>query len=127
MPLITNRQEYNERRKELRAASTKAEQALWTRLRNRQVGGFKFRRQFGIGPFIVDFYCRPLKIVIEVDGDSHFSDEGVVRDQERTAFLNGLGFRVIRFANDEVSDAMEGVLERIRVACELPPPWKGGV
>ncbi|TAK03966.1 endonuclease domain-containing protein [Patescibacteria group bacterium] len=126
MPSITNRQEFNERRRDLRHASTKAEQELWRHLQNRQVGGLKFRRQFGIGPYIVDFYCSSLKLVVEVDGDSHFTPEGVAHDEERTAYLADLGFRVVRFMNDEVLDATEEVLSRLHITCQLPPPWKGG-
>jgi very-short-patch-repair endonuclease len=73
----------------------------------------KFWRQRPIDNFIVDFYCPKLKLVIEVDGDSHFTDLGLVYDEERTLVLEGYGLRVIRFTNDEVLQNFEGVCEQI--------------
>ncbi|MEQ9669924.1 endonuclease domain-containing protein [Coleofasciculus sp. G2-EDA-02] len=99
------------RAKELRHNPTPAEKKLWQGyLRN-----FPFRvlRQRPIDQFIVDFYCAALRLVIEVDGDSHFTPEGQVYDQERTDVLEGYGLRVIRFANFEVMSYFEGVCRRI--------------
>ena len=73
----------------------------------------KFWRQKPINNFIVDFYFPKLKLVIEVDGDSHFTDSGLVYDEERTRVLEGYGLRVIRFTNDEVVQNFEGVCEQI--------------
>ena len=122
MPYLTNRQKFNQRRKDLRHASTKAEQAFWKQVRNYQIGGIKFRRQFGIGSYVVDFYCSSLKLIVEIDGDSHFTPEGVAHDLERTTFLEGHGFRVIRFTNDEVLCAAEEVISKLYAICKLPPP-----
>jgi len=79
----------------------------------------RFRRQRPFGPYIVDFYCASLKLVIEIDGDSHTTADAVAYDAERTAFLEGLGLRVIRFSNHEVMNNVEGVFERLKE--ELPP------
>ena len=98
------------RAREMRKNPTVAERKLWGYLRNFPV---KFWRQKPINNFIVDFYCPKLKLVIEVDGDSHFTDSGLVYDEERTRVLEGYGLRVIRFTNDEVVQNFEGVCEQI--------------
>ena len=98
------------RAREMRKNPTVAERKLWGYLRNFPV---KFWRQKPINHFIVDFYCPKLKLVIEVDGDSHFTDSGLVYDEERTRILEGYGLRVIRFTNDEVLQNFEGVCEQI--------------
>jgi very-short-patch-repair endonuclease len=98
------------RAKEMRKNPTIAERKLWGYLRNFPV---KFWRQRPIDNFIVDFYCPKLKLVIEVDGDSHFTESGLVYDEERTRILEGYGLRVIRFRNDEVLRNFEGFCEQI--------------
>jgi very-short-patch-repair endonuclease len=100
------------RAREMRKNPTIAERKLWGYLRNFPV---KFWRQKPINNFIVDFYCPKLKLVIEVDGDSHFTDSGLIYDEERTRILEGYGLRVIRFTNDEVVHNFEGVCEQIMV------------
>ncbi|MFB2917553.1 MULTISPECIES: endonuclease domain-containing protein [Aerosakkonema] len=99
------------RAKELRKNPTPAEKKLWQNyLRN-----FKFRilRQRPIDNFIVDFYCAALRLVIEVDGERHFTDEGQDYDRERTQILQGYGLKVVRFTNDEVWNNFEGVCRQI--------------
>lgn len=92
----------------LRHDSTVPERILWGLLRNRRLAGMKFRRQQTIGSFIVDFYCDKLKLVIEVDGESH---EGrLEEDRKRQIFLERNGLKVIRFTNDEVLGNIEGLL-----------------
>ena len=93
--------------RELRRDSTVPERILWGLLRNRRLAGMKFRRQRTIGPFIVDFYCDEMKLVIEVDGESHAGRQE--EDQKRQSFLERNGLRVIRFTNDEVLGNLEGV------------------
>jgi len=90
----------------------KPEEVLWQRIRRKQLG-VKFRRQHGIGRYIVDFYCPELNLVIEIDGDSHFSTEGKEKDTIRVAFMEALGIEVLRFTNEEVMNQTESVLERI--------------
>jgi very-short-patch-repair endonuclease len=97
--------------KSLRQTQTDVEHLLWQKLRNRQVLNFKFRRQFPIDPFIVDFCCLELKLIIELDGSQHL--EQVTYDERRSLCLAQRGFKVIRFWNNEVIENTEGVLERI--------------
>jgi very-short-patch-repair endonuclease len=98
------------RAREMRKNPTIAERKLWGYLRNFPV---KFWRQKPINHFIVDFYCPKLKLVIEVDGDSHFTDSGLVYDKERTRILEGYNLRIIRFTNYDVLQNFEGVCEQI--------------
>jgi len=95
----------------LRKRQTDAEQRLWTRLRDRRLLGFKFRRQHSIGRYIADFYCAEARFVIELDGGQHANDR--VRDAERTAILEREGYRVLRFWDNDVFQNLEGVLQRI--------------
>jgi very-short-patch-repair endonuclease len=78
---------------------TGPEKRLWSRLRARQLQGIKFRRQHGIGPYIVGFYCPEQSLVIEVDGDSHADAEQIQRDQRRDRYLQSIGLRVVRYRN----------------------------
>ena len=96
----------------LRKSQTVAERRLWQRLRNRQLEDCKFRRQQVIGPFIVDLHCLEPKLIIEVDGGQH-ADQAE-NDAQRTQYLEGLGYRVIRLWNSDVLGNTEGVLESIR-------------
>ena len=98
-------------KRRLRKEMTPAEQRLWFKLNQKQLLGLKFRRQHGIGPYIVDFYCPEKKIVIEVDGDVHAFDVAIKRDQERQAYLENLGLRVIRYNNNDVLKGLDHVLE----------------
>jgi very-short-patch-repair endonuclease len=104
----------------LRTRQTDTEQRLWTRLRDRRLLGFKFRRQHPIGRYIADFCCAEAKLVIELDGGQHANDR--VRDAERTAMLKRDGYRVIRFWDNDVFQNLEGVLERIVEALGAPHP-----
>ncbi|BAZ32634.1 hypothetical protein NIES4074_51400 [Cylindrospermum sp. NIES-4074] len=107
-----------ERAKELRKNMTPAEKKLWNNyLKNLQ---FRVFRQRPIDNFIVDFYCASLKLVIEVDGDSHFTDEGKDYDAERTEILEGYGLKVMRFTNDDVLNNFAGVCEVIEELLFLP-------
>jgi very-short-patch-repair endonuclease len=101
--------------RELRQPQTPAEQKLWSRLRDRQLDGLKFRRQHPIARFIIDFYCAEARLCIEIDGDSHA--EQVEYDQARTAYLNELGYTVMRFTNREVFGQLEVVAQAIADEC----------
>jgi very-short-patch-repair endonuclease len=104
----------------LRQNQTAAEQKLWSRLRNRQLNGYKFRRQVPLGRYIVDFSCYDARVVVELDGGQHGDDQRRARDQERTLWLESRGFRVLRFWNSELLQNMEGVLTRILGTLEKP-------
>lgn len=92
---------------------TEAEIVLWKYLKGFQLDGKKFRRQHSFGNYILDFYCAPLKLAIELDGASHFTEEGIAYDVTRTKFLNEHGIVVIRFENEAVLKNVQGVLDEI--------------
>lgn len=106
--------------KPLRRSLTRAETALWARLKGQKLCGQKFRRQHPIDDFIADFACIPARLVIEVDGSVHDRSEAEDRDAARTLALTALGWRVLRFSNDDVLYRTEEVLNAI--ALRLPPP-----
>lgn len=110
----TNDPRFLSYRRELRVNQTIAEIALWRRLRNGQLNDYKIYRQFGVGPFILDFYCNAKKLAIELDGSQHAEPEHLEYDKRRTAFLNSQGITVIRFWNNEVMENMDAVIEKIR-------------
>lgn len=109
---IYNRYEYNSIRKSLRQNLTKAEIVLWSRLKGKQLG-HKFRRQYGIGPYVVDFFCKELRLAIEVDGPEHLEETWIERDSERQKYIESHFIKVIRFSNDEVLQDTEGVIQRL--------------
>lgn len=97
----------------LRKNPTEPERLLWNRIRNRQLLDIKFRRQQGIGRYIVDFYSAEYSLVIELDGDSHFTDEGIEYDQVRDEFLWSVGLTILRFTNSDIMQNIDGVLTTI--------------
>jgi len=100
-----------------RKAPTPAENLLWQKvLRNRQFHGHKFLRQKPIGPYVVDFYCAELKLVIEIDGDSHAEQAGY--DEQRTAYLNNIGLLVLRYTNRDILNNLPGVYEQLQIQLE---------
>ena len=90
-----------------------AEVVLWSRLRNRQLGGFKFRRQYSVGPFVVDFYCAKPRLAIEVDGDSHFAPGAEAYDKRRQQYIESFGIYFLRVTNQDVFKNLDEVLWRI--------------
>ncbi len=101
------------KRRILRNNPTPAETKIWARLRKRQVENCKFRRQYSIGSFVVDFYVPELKLAIEIDGSSHFSSEAIAYDREREKYLAAKGICVIRFTNEEVYRQLDEVVSAI--------------
>ena len=97
----------------LRTNMTDAEQALWQRIRRKQIQGMQFYRQKPLFAFVVDFYCPAAKLVIELDGSQHFAEEHQGKDQERDAALTGSGLRVLRFDNRQILLETDAVLEVI--------------
>ena len=98
-------------RKELRSHATPAEAVLWKMLKGRNADGMKFRRQQGIGPYVLDFYCPELRLCVELDGSSH--DYKYEYDEQRTEFLQKQGIRVLRFRNDQVWQGIDSVVDEI--------------
>ena len=111
--LIFNKHTTLVKRKLLRINSTKEEILLWEKLKNRRFHNLKFRRQHGIGEYIVDFYCKDLNLVIELDGKQHYEKDNLKYDEIRTEILNSLGLKVIRFENKKIINNMEMILEEI--------------
>ncbi len=109
-----------DRARELRREMTDAERLLWAHIRRRQVFGHRFRRQQPIGRYIVDFVCLEKRVIVELDGGQHMEQE--TYDAERTRWLEGRGYRVLRFWNNQVFDEIEGVLKVISDALEAFPP-----
>ncbi|WP_018266986.1 endonuclease domain-containing protein [Methylosinus sp. LW4] len=101
------------RARRLRREATSAEKIVWSRLRNRSLGGFKFIRQEPIGPFIADFICRERRLIVEIDGETHSSAEEIAGDARRSAFLSAQGYRIIRFTNQAVYENAEVVADAI--------------
>ena len=99
--------------RELRKNMTEAESFLWQRIRRKQLKGRQFYRQKNIGNYIVDFYCPSAKVIVELDGGQHYTEEGMRRDQIRDNYLESRGFKILRFSDREVFKNIEGVLERI--------------
>ena len=99
--------------KSLRHDQTDAERILWQGLRAKRLEGYKFRRQHPIESYIVDFACLSAKLIIEIDGELHETDEAQAYDARRSAVLGRLGWHVMRFWNDDVYDDADGVLDAI--------------
>ncbi len=113
MPHLYNRPQQAERRRALRNEPTSAEHALWRVLKGRALRGPKFRRQHGVGPYIVDFYCPEERLVVELDGVAHNDPARAHYDGERQRYLEGLGIRVVRFENRVVWEHTEAILALI--------------
>ncbi len=107
-----------DRARRMRHAMTEAECRIWFEVLQKMQP--RIRRQRPIGRFIVDFYCAARKLVIEIDGESHNSEEALTYDQERTAFLQAQGLTVLRFTNAEVLGNLEGVHQAITAALFAP-------
>ncbi len=107
------------RARSMRTNMPEPERIMWYRCLSQLP--YRFRRQRPFGPYIVDFYCAKLKLVIELDGDSHTTPEAVAYDKKRTVFLETLGLKVLRFYNHEIMQNIEGVFERIQAETQIPP------
>ena len=103
--------------KTMRHNSTDAEHLMWQLLRAKRFMNLKFRRQHVIAPYIVDFYCHELGLVIELDGSQHSTDDAIEYDAERTKFLEALGLTVVRYWNHDVLNQTDVVLEDLCKIC----------
>ena len=112
----------NERTRKLRRERTTAERRLWWKLRELKQAGFKFRQQVPIDHFIVDFACLSERLIVEVDGGTHSTDEEIAKDRPRQQYLQRQGFRVLRVWNSEIRENIEGVMDSIVGALGPPPP-----
>ena len=100
-------------RQRLRAESPEPEKLLWERLRQKRLAGFKFRRQYGIGRYIVDFYCPARRLAVELDGAQHAELEAKEYDKARTAYINSFNIGVLRFWNTDVMNDIDTVCDEI--------------
>jgi cyclase len=110
-------EESQQNAKDLRKRSTSAEDRFWQIVRNRRVLDLKIRRQHPVGPYVADFYCHELKLVIEIDGDIHDLEEVKQRDERREKHLRDLGVKILRFKNNDVfrnPHLIETELQRIK-------------
>src|SRR5688500_9054297 len=103
--------------RQMRHEPTPAEARLWRLLRNRRTTGFKFRRQHPVGLYVADFYSASAALVVELDGDTHATEEGIEHDRVRHEYLRGLELEVIRFWNVDLKENEDGVLDRICEVC----------
>ncbi|MHC4976394.1 MAG: endonuclease domain-containing protein [Planctomycetota bacterium] len=100
-----------DRAKELRKSMTYPERVIWNRVRRGQIGGYKFRRQHPIGPYVADFYCHKAKLVIEIDGLQHNDDWS--RDRQRDGYMRSKGLKVVRLTVSDVYKDVDGTIEQI--------------
>lgn len=115
-------------RRELRQMATVAERIFWNAVRTQFWDGIKFRRQVSIGPYVVDFYVPSRKLVIELDGDSHYQPNAQRYDEWRDDFLREQGLKVLRFTNTEIQESLDDVIGKIRETIDntSPAPPHGG-
>jgi len=102
------------RRRALRRNLSKAEAVMWMYLSKRQMLGYKFRRQYGVDRYVVDFYCPQLRLAVEIDGETHFCGQAPEKDRRRQQYIESLGIRFLRFRNEDVLGNLSEVLETLR-------------
>ena len=112
----------NERARRLRRNRTEAERRLWRHLRELKSISFKFRQQVPIDHFIVDFACLSKRLIVEVDGGTHSTDDELHRDAKRERYLQAQGFRIVRFSNFDVRHNLERVMDTVVAALGTPTP-----
>ncbi|MCL5062816.1 MAG: endonuclease domain-containing protein [Nitrospiraceae bacterium] len=113
MTKVFNTTDEKIKRRMLRSNMPQVEVILWSKLKNNGLKGYKFRRQYSVEKFVIDFYCPKLKLAIEVDGDSHFVEGSKIRDKERQAIVESFGITFLRFTNREIYENINGVLNKI--------------
>ncbi len=124
---IFNKKEYVRKRQYLRKKMTRAEIFLWSKLKRKQLDGLKFRRQYGINNYTVDFYCPELKLAVEIDGGVHGYNSRIVYDKQRQNDIGALGIKVLRYTNNDVIKNINGVLQDIVIkTTPQSPPSQGG-
>ena len=113
-----NRKEVESIRRDLRQNMPKAEVLLWQRLRSKQINGLRFRRQFSVGNYVLDFYCPSAKLGIELDGETHFTEDGIKHDEVRSRVISEHGIELVRFTNTDIYKNLEGVVTQIALMVE---------
>ena len=129
MTAFFNRSDEKPLRQRLRGQMPSAEVILWSKLRGRQLLGKKFRRQFSVGPYCLDFYCPEIHLAVELDGDSHFSTQAKAHDARRDQSIETFRIRILRFTNTDIYENLDGVLQVVVATIEttpLFPPFERG-
>jgi very-short-patch-repair endonuclease len=107
---LYNPKTLKDRRRELRKNQTPAEQKLWTLISKDKISGLRFLRQYGVGPYILDFYCAKIRLAIEIDGEIHNKEERKIYDKDREEYLKTLSIEIVRFWNNDVLNNTNKVL-----------------
>ncbi|MGD0036693.1 MAG: endonuclease domain-containing protein [Bacteroidota bacterium] len=113
-----NKEELKARRRSLRKNMPKAEVLLWCKLKNKQILGERFLRQYSVDQYVLDFYCPKLKLAIEIDGDSHFILGAEEQDKARQEHIEAFGIRFLRFTNEDVCRNVDGVCQNVYIAVD---------
>lgn len=113
MTLHFNKTEMKDRRRELRANTTRSEELMWIFLRNRNTKRQKFRRQYSVDSYIIDFYCPSLKLALEIDGDIHDLEDQKKYDAERQKHIEAFGIRFLRIKNEDIINDMDRVMKKV--------------
>lgn len=116
--LFSNQSKFKELRPLLRNNTTKGERLLWWKLKDKQIK-YKFRRQFNIDNYVVDFYCHELKLIIEIDGYSHYNEEQYNKDKERQKYLEQNKFKMVRYTEKEVVSGLDKIVRDIYNQCKI--------
>ena len=109
-----NRASEKEKRRSLRSNMPKAEAVIWLKLKGKQMLGYRFRRQYSVDRYIIDFYCPELMLAVEIDGDSHYQIGSEDSDKHRQAFIESFGIQFLRSTNEDVFKNLERVIETVR-------------
>ena len=107
---VSNLKQKRQLRRSLRNNATSAERKLWRSIQGKKLDGFKFRRQHSIDRYILDFFCPSANLAIELDGDTHYTDEAIEYDRIRDEYLEAVGIKVIRYQNQDVYENLDGEL-----------------
>jgi len=110
---LYNNKVLRDRRQELRNGATEAEKILWDNLKHSKLRGFKFVRQYSVGPYILDFYCPKLRLAIELDGSQHGGQDAILYDKDRNDYLDAVYIKVLRFWNMEITKNIKGSIDKI--------------
>jgi very-short-patch-repair endonuclease len=116
MTEIFNKHQLTKRRQELRRNMTQSENILWSKIRRKQIEGLRFRRQYSVDAFVIDFYCPEVRLAIEIDGESHTRPEMQEYDAEREEIIKQYGISFVRITNDEVNNYLDEALDKVREA-----------
>jgi len=115
MTELFNKKSEKEKRRYLRRNITLAEKIIWLNIRRKQIEGERFLRQFSIKHYVLDFYCPKLRLALEIDGETHLTEEELEYDKQRQDYLESLGIIFLRFKNEEVFNKADVVIEKIKL------------